>query len=125
MKTLEFKTKHIVPIMKQTYGGRWYRVWFIIETTERNGYLEFTMSGGEGPLRSGNCLGGCGQIDMHLKKESREEWKYCKGYSSDTLDKLFDIWDKYHLKDIEKQQLTDEEVDFLNGLQDLSEKYPW
>lgn len=125
MKTLEFKIKRIVPIMEQTYRGRWYKVWFTIEATKRNGYLEFTMHGVEGPIRTGGCLAGFGQIDMHLKEENREEWKYCKGYTSDILDKLFDIWDKYHLKNIEKQPLTDEEVDFLNGLQDLSNDYPW
>ena len=117
MKTLEFKTKHIVPIMKQTDDGRWYKVWFAIETTRRNGFLEFTMSGVEGQLKSGNCLEGSGQIDMHLKKDDRSTWKYCDGYTSKTLDKLFDIWDRYHLENIEKQPLSGEEVDFLNGLQ--------
>ena len=125
MKTLDFTVKHIVPFKDRTPGGRWYKVYITIRTTKRNGYLEFTMSGVEGPLKSGDCLGGCGQIDMHLKKDDRSTWKYCDGYTSEILDKLFDIWDKYHLKNIEKQPLSDEEVSFLNGLQDVSSEYPW
>lgn len=124
MKTLDFTVKHIVPFMKQTRGGRWYKVWFTVEVDHLNDFPQFSMDGVEGPLKSGNCLGSAGQIKFSIECEDRDLWKLCKGYTMDTIDNLLSIWDQWHLKNITKG-MPDGIVDFLNGLQDRSSEYPW
>ena len=127
MEKLNFTKKNISVISNQTYGGRWYKVWFSIEVDTRSKYHSFSMSGIEGPLSSGNCINGCGQIYMHLKKEARNEWKYCKGYNEQKVDMLFDIWGKYHLQNIDEKPLPSNVIQFLNDLPDETEKlcYVW
>lgn len=59
-----------------------------------NGKLSIT--GVEGPLASGNCRGGCGQIIMH-------EWKitkYAPGWNKETEQRFREIWDRWHLNDM-------------------------
>ena len=122
MTNFNFAKKTINPMNKKTFGGRSYMV-FITITPNRKDVDYFSISGVEGPLSSGNCLGGCGQIDMHLKKENRKEWTYQKGFNDEIMDKLFDIWDKYHLK--KSDDIPSEVVDFLNSLSETKVRPAW
>jgi hypothetical protein len=76
----------------RTYGGRAYSVYCEIEY--KGGKLSIT--GVEGPLASGNCLGGCGQIDMH-------DWgivNYAPGWDAAKEYKFRRIWERWHLNDL-------------------------
>ncbi len=63
--------------------------------------IEFTngklsISGVEGPQPSGNCTGGCGQIDTH-------EWHisfYAYGWDKASVAKLREVWKKWHLNNM-------------------------
>ena len=77
---------------KQTYNGRYYSVYCSIKYQE--GRLSIT--GVEGPLSGGNCIGGCGQIYDHIKPISR----YAKGWNKKLLDKFIELWRLYHLNDM-------------------------
>lgn len=119
--------KIINPIMKKTYGGRSYRVFLKIDfnSTPQNMHPEgyFSISGVEGPLPSGNALEGCGQIDIHLKKEDRAEWKYLEGFNDKIMDQIFDIWGKWHLKDI--SEIPEEVKQFILSLPDTKAEPAW
>ena len=86
------KTLVINPINKRNF-----RVFIKIELTN-DGRL--SISGVEGPLKSGNCLGGCGQIDIHLKTEDPSKWIFTEGWDLQKMQKLLEIWDKWHLNDM-------------------------
>ena len=79
--------------MAKTYGGRSYSVFVEIEYKDH----ELTIHGVEGPTREGNCLGGCGQINMSLKSE---ELRPVNGWDRPMLAKFFDIWDRWHLNNM-------------------------
>ena len=89
-------TKTINPIMKSTYKGRRYNVF--IEIKYQDGVL--TMRGVEGPLSSGNCLGSCGQIDMHLRTEKPGEYTLNNGWTEKLYRQMLDYWQKWHLNDM-------------------------
>ena len=58
-----------------------------------------SITGVEGPLPSGNCLGACGQIDMDLK--ARYFIGHCAaGWDVVKIAKLLDVWDRWHLNDM-------------------------
>jgi len=78
----------------RTYGGRGYSVYCKIEY--RGGKL--SISGVEGPLPSGNCIGGCGQIDMHLRPSHFRT--YARGWNTAKVLKFLEIWDQWHLNDL-------------------------
>lgn len=89
--------KTINPIMKKTYGGRSYRVFISIKY--KDGKL--SISGVEGPLSNGNCLGGCGQIDMHLKHESPDlDWEFVGEWDNVKMQTLLRAWEVWHLNDL-------------------------
>lgn len=81
--------------IKQWEGGRWISVYCRIEY--KDGKL--SISGVEGPLPSGNCLGSCGQIDMHLRAE-QSKIKLAPGWTRAKLAKFFEVWKKWHLNDM-------------------------
>jgi hypothetical protein len=87
--------KIINPIIKAD-GGRSYRVF--IEIEYNNGNL--SLHGVEGPLSSGNCLGGCGQINGTLQKDNPNEWKFTPGWNNSKVQELLNIWDRWHLNDM-------------------------
>lgn len=72
--------------------GKMGRVYCSIEI--ENGKL--SISGVEGPLASGNALGGCGQIQDHLQPIQKFE----PGWSDDLLAKFVDVWNAWHLNDM-------------------------
>jgi hypothetical protein len=88
--------KVVNPIRKKTYGGRGYNVFCKIKIT--NGKL--SICGVEGPLPSGNCLGGCGQIVWHLKEEDPKKWIFNEGWERSLMYKFLVIWDRWHLNDM-------------------------
>lgn len=55
---------------------------------------ELSITGVEGPLASGNALGSCGQIDMHLKPAMIAP---AAAWSMTDIEKLWTIWDRWHL----------------------------
>ena len=79
----------------KTRGGRGYSVYvhikYGIDTYQEPGDLSIT--GVEGPLSSGGCLGGFGQIDMY----SWNIENYANGWDWSSEQELRRIWDKYHL----------------------------
>ncbi len=80
----------------KTYGGRGYSIFCEVEL--KDGRL--SISGVEGPLPGGNCLGSCGQIDMHLRDE-QSKIKLAKGWTRKMLAQFFDIWKEWHLNDMQ------------------------
>jgi hypothetical protein len=76
----------------RTYGGRAYSVYV---KAEWDGH-RLSISGVEGPMPSGNCFGGCGQIDMY-------DWNivhYAPGWGPRLEVRLRQIWSAYHLNDM-------------------------
>jgi len=81
----------------RTHGGRGYSIFCRIEYTD--GRLSIT--GVEGPLSSGNCLGGCGQIVMSLnEKENRLKISPAPGWTRGMIKRFFAVWEKWHLNDM-------------------------
>jgi hypothetical protein len=89
----------------KTYGGRWANVYCRI--TYKNGRLSIT--GVVGPLPSGGCLGSCGQINA--------DWtpivNYAKGWTPSKVRRFLDIWDRWHLNDM--QAGTPEQTEFVKA----------
>lgn len=60
-----------------------------------------SIQGVEGPSRSGNCLGGCGQIVMHLRKDGGlDGFKPADGWTLESFRRFLSIWDEWHLNDM-------------------------
>ena len=59
-----------------------------------------SISGVEGPLASGNALGGCGQIDMHLPQVPAALWTFAEGWNADLLARFLAVWGEWHLNDL-------------------------
>jgi len=77
---------------------------------------KLSISGVIGPLRSGNCLGGCGQIDMEFSHKNPEdndkrydhpttpeEISFATGWDKEKWFDLLDIWKEYHLNDMQAE----------------------
>ena len=78
----------------RTYGGRYYSTYCRIKFIDG----KLSISGVEGPLPSGNALGSCGQIDMHLKPEDIE--KLAPGWTRGKISNFLKVWGRYHLNDM-------------------------
>ena len=88
-KGLEMK-KIINPCMCDVYGGR-ARGFVKIEYNDGR----LSLSGVIGPMRNGNVKGSCGQCTDEIRKGTPVE-----GWTSEMLNKLCDIWDRWHLNDM-------------------------
>ena len=66
-----------------------------IEIKLKDGNL--SLSGVIGPLRNGDCKGSCGQISEHLK----EITSFFDSWDTDKVKKLYDIWEEWHLNDLQ------------------------
>lgn len=75
-----------------------------------------SISGVEGPLASGNALGGCGQIDMHLRAE--HFGTFAPGWSHARVVEFLRIWGRWHLNDVRAG--SPRQRDFIRGLPDKS-----
>jgi len=80
--------------MKDAWRKNAYPVFMKIELEKG----KLSITGVEGPLPSGNCKGGCGQINMNFDYHCIDS--YAKEWDVKTLSKLFEIWEKYHLNDL-------------------------
>lgn len=94
--------KVINPVIKRPFRGRAYRVYIKIKF--RDGKL--SISGVEGPLKSGNCLGSCGQILDELRDDVD---RYLPDWDAQKLDRLVQIWRKWHLNDLHAECIHQEE----------------
>ena len=85
-------TKVIQPAVGKTYNGRAMPIFCKIIWQE--GRLSIT--GVEGPLRSGNALGGRGQITTNLR-ETLDDLTYNEGWDRDKMLAFLAIWSRWHL----------------------------
>ena len=88
----DFKKVYRIGTAK-TYRGRAYSVF--VEAEYKDGRL--SLHGVEGPTVGGNCIGGCGQIDMHLKPEHLTPGP---GWTRAKIARLLAIWGEWHLNDM-------------------------
>lgn len=76
-------------------GDRRARVFVFIEY--KDGKL--SISGVEGPLKSGNCMGSCGQIIMSMR-EPDYDFIPADGITPENYERLLQVWDRWHLNDM-------------------------
>ena len=88
--------KVVNPVMRWTHGGRGYNVFCKI--TWKDGKL--SISGVEGPLSSGNCLGSCGQINMSWGEYNKFN-RWGPGWNKAKEKRFLEIWKEYHLNDMQ------------------------
>ena len=94
-KTLRLGTVEMPPRSSraQMFGGRHMSIYVKVEYSADG---KLSLSGVEGPLPSGNCLGSCGQINMDgLNIEN-----YAPGWNSGMVAKLTKLWDRWHLNNM-------------------------
>lgn len=61
---------------------------------------KLSISGVEGPTSNGNCIGGCGQIYMHMGDYKQSRWTFAQGWDADTLRRFLSVWGEWHLNDM-------------------------
>ena len=61
-----------------------------------------SITGVEGPLKSGNCKGGCGQIGMGINDEYINNLilNLSDGWSKEKIEQLVYFWKRWHLNDM-------------------------
>jgi hypothetical protein len=111
-----------------------YSVYIVFDDTRD--YVSFT--GVEGPLPSGNCRGGCGQIDMGYKHRNgcdddarynpeylkrAADFNFAPGWNVKKWLDLLELWKKYHLK--KPADLPQYGRDFLAGLPETDKHPAW
>lgn len=119
---------------QKTSGGRPASIYIKVEYKAQR----LSITGVVGPLPSGNCLGGCGQIEMEFKHEDKAEddtrWNYltgpssinfAKGWTPNQWYKLLHIWHVYHLNDMNKLTVPDETLEYLKALPDTDKTPAW
>jgi hypothetical protein len=123
--------KKVVSIGTIKIGGSRAMVYLRIEIRKDG---ELSISGVMGPLRSGNCRGSCGQIDIEFKHENvedddtrwgkliePEEINFDRGWSKELWFDLLAMWKNYHLK----SNIPDEVKVFLESLPATTRKPAW
>lgn len=83
-------TRVINPLSADFYGQR---ASVFMEIEFKNGRLSIT--GVEGPLSGGNCVGGCGQVRQPLS--SYREPTLSKGWDAAFFERFVNIWHNWHL----------------------------
>jgi len=89
-------TKVIRPGTTTTWNGRRMSVFCTIEY--QDGRLSIT--GVEGPLSSGNCLGSCGQIETSMDLTYLACFHFAPHWNRDMLNEFLSIWRRWHLNDM-------------------------
>jgi hypothetical protein len=79
---------------RPTYNGRRMNVFCKIGFDGQR----LSISGVEGPTRNGNCIGACGQIDMHLGQG--EDITPAPGWTAETIAAFLQAWNRWHLNDM-------------------------
>lgn len=80
--------------LSETVNGRAYSTYCKIKYENK----KLSITGVEGPIKGGNCLGGCGQINMSLDLGSIDQ--FAPGWGSYKLREFLEIWDRWHLNDL-------------------------
>ncbi len=92
--------------------GKYLRpVHITIDIEKKDKGLVLSISGIEGALRSGNAYGGCGQIDVDYAHRNPKDndprytefkhlVKFAPGWTEDLWFDLLDIWERWHLNDM-------------------------
>jgi hypothetical protein len=97
--TTETQTQNFSKVVRigtaRTYNNRVYSIFCKIEF--KDGRL--SISGVEGPTRDGNAIGGCGQIDNHLRDELHTITP-APGWDALKLRQFFNVWERWHLNDL-------------------------
>lgn len=76
---------------KLPWGKKYHSVYCRIQYSH-DGVLSIT--GVEGPLPSGNSLGGCGQINNHLEERI---FNFAPGWDKHVLAEFLAVWNAWHL----------------------------
>lgn len=79
--------------VKTWEDGRWMSVYCKVQFEAGR----LSISGVEGPLPGGNCLGSCGQIDMSLEPS---KIKLATGWTRELLLRFLAVWKNWHLNDM-------------------------
>ena len=87
--------RKVIRIGKKDKGNKTGSYSVFCEITYKNGRLSIT--GVEGPYRSGNCVGGCGQIQDSLRNSNME---FVQGWDKNKFVSFLNIWDEWHLNDM-------------------------
>jgi hypothetical protein len=74
-----------------------------------------SISGVEGPTIGGNCMGGCGQIDMHLTPAAFRA--LAPGWSRALVAKFLNTWGRWHLNTMRAGSPA--QRDFYRGLRHM------
>jgi hypothetical protein len=82
-----------------------------------------SLTGVEGPLRNGDALGGCGQIEMHLSPESIAN--YAGGWTPELFGRLLSIWRDWHLNDMRPACIHQESKGYREKAKEPLIKYRW
>lgn len=99
-------TKIVCVGKQKTLGGRTFRVYCLIKFNDG----KLCISGVEGPLQSGSCLGACGQIQDNLYMNITEpapDWTYSNIY------RFVRIWKVWHFNNTKVPQNV---IDWLFSL---------
>jgi hypothetical protein len=83
-----------------TPGERWPWVFIKVGYTVKDGKGRLSITGVEGPTWNGDCIGGCGQIEMHMNTEYLATLHYAPGWDEFSVAKLIAIWRRWHLNDM-------------------------
>lgn len=83
--------------------------------------VRLSITGVEGPMRNGGCLGACGQIDMH----PWEFTSYAPGWDAESVQKLRDIWKRYHLNDRHGVQVPPDVIEWIFSRPDTDRQPTW
>lgn len=87
--------KVINPLKLVRYDKKKFNVFLKIKFIDG----KLSISGVEGPFSNGNCAGACGQIIMSYK-ERPQDYLMADPYTGETVKKIMEIWDEWHLNDM-------------------------
>lgn len=125
--------KIIHPCDMPLYDGKKYPVFCEIEY--KNGRLSIT--GVIAPMKSGNAMGGCGQISMEFEHRDPSqndtcydnlvkpsELRFAKGWNSEMWLDFLDIWEKWHLNDMHSECVHQEQkgITYSNDPKNICEE---
>lgn len=77
----------------ETPEGRSYSIFCKVKYIDGG----LSITGVEGPLRNGNCRGGCGQIVMSINVS---EVKPAPGWDAAMLRRFVEVWNDWHMNDM-------------------------
>jgi hypothetical protein len=104
---------------QKTYGGRAYSVYCRIDYSQG----ELSITGVEGPLQSGNCIGACGQIVMGMNDEYLKGMNFAPDWNTARAKKFFAIWERWHLNRLRAG--TPRQEAYLRELKSLGISYDY